>query len=41
MEYEQGLRVEDQELITRNYKEKNTNGREEKKNKPSEPKNGI
>jgi hypothetical protein len=25
MEYEQGLRVEDQELITRNYKEKNTN----------------
>jgi hypothetical protein len=28
MEYEQGLRVEDQELITRNYKEKNTNGQE-------------
>jgi hypothetical protein len=28
MEYEQGLRVEDQELITRNYKEKITNGQE-------------
>jgi hypothetical protein len=28
MEYEQELRVEDQELITRNYKEKNTNGQE-------------
>jgi hypothetical protein len=28
MEYEQGLHVEDQELITRNYKEKNTNGQE-------------
>jgi hypothetical protein len=28
MEYEQGLRVEDQELITRNYKENNTNGQE-------------
>jgi hypothetical protein len=28
MEYEQGLRVEDQKLITRNYKEKNTNGQE-------------
>jgi hypothetical protein len=26
--YEQKLRVEDQELITRNYKEKNTNGQE-------------
>jgi hypothetical protein len=26
MEYEQELRVEDQELITRNYKGKNTNG---------------
>jgi hypothetical protein len=24
MEYEQGLRVEDQELITRKHKEKNT-----------------
>jgi hypothetical protein len=43
MEYEQELRMEDQELITRNYKEKNTNrkecelkrkrkGKEEKKN---------
>jgi hypothetical protein len=28
MEYEQKLRVEDQELIKRNYKEKNTNGQE-------------
>jgi hypothetical protein len=28
MEYEQRLRVEDQELITTNYKEKNTNGQE-------------
>jgi hypothetical protein len=28
MEYKQGLRVEDQELITRNYKEKNTNGQQ-------------
>jgi hypothetical protein len=28
MEYEQGLYVEDQELITRNYKEKNKNGQE-------------
>jgi hypothetical protein len=30
MEYEQGLHVdvEDQELITRNYKEKDTNGQE-------------
>jgi hypothetical protein len=28
MEIEQELRVEDQELITRNYKEKNTNWQE-------------
>jgi hypothetical protein len=28
MEYEQRLRVEDQELITKNYKEKNTNEQE-------------
>jgi hypothetical protein len=28
MEYEQRLLVEYQELITRNYKEKNTNGQE-------------
>jgi hypothetical protein len=28
MKFEQGLRVEDQELITRNYKEKSTNGQE-------------
>jgi hypothetical protein len=28
MEYEQELRVEDQELITRNWKEKNTNEQE-------------
>jgi hypothetical protein len=33
MEYEQGLRVEYQELITSNYKEKNTNGMLIKKEK--------